>query len=162
MQFNEYHKYTIDEHSILASNAPRSSLRIRDRRRGLPGIKDKGTLHLALLLHDLGKGYEEDHSEMAASWRPKPLSTWTGPTETETLVFLVHRHLAMSHLAQWRDINDDAVVVQFAVDVGSPERLQMLYVLTAADLAAVVPCVHALETRSADAALSAGAATSGG
>lgn len=47
----------------------------------------------------------------------------------------------MSHLAQWRDTNDDNVVIQFAVDVGSPEVLQMLYVLTCADLAAVGPGV---------------------
>jgi [protein-PII] uridylyltransferase len=45
----------------------------------------------------------------------------------------------MSHLAFWRDTSDDQLVVRFAVDVGSPEVLDMLYVLTAADFAAVGP-----------------------
>ena len=56
--------------------------------------------------------------------------------EAETLRFLVHKHLLMSHLARLRDINDPDVVLDLAVQVGSPEVLQMLYVLTAADLAA--------------------------
>jgi [protein-PII] uridylyltransferase len=63
------------------------------------------------------------------------------PHEVETLKFLVHKHLRMSHLAQQHDIHDDKVVVQFAVEVGSPERLKMLYVLTVADLAGVGPGV---------------------
>lgn len=141
LQFNEYHKYTVDEHSILA--VQRAADLLADPGPGgeaYRGIKDKRTLHLALLLHDLGKGYEEDHSEMGRKLAAETARhLGLGPAETENLVFLVHRHLAMSHLAQWRDINDDAVVVPFAVDAGSPERLQMLYVLTLADLAAVGP-----------------------
>ena len=50
--------------------------------------------------------------------------------------FLVLKHLRMSHLAQQQDIHDESVVVNFAVEVGSPEVLKMLYVLTLADLAA--------------------------
>jgi [protein-PII] uridylyltransferase len=61
--------------------------------------------------------------------------------EGEILRFLVHKHLRMSHLAQQHDISDDNVVVPFAVEVGSPEILKMLYVLTLADLAAVGPGV---------------------
>ena len=63
------------------------------------------------------------------------------PREAETLKFLVHKHLLMSHLAFRRDTSDDQLIVRFAVDVGSPEVLRMLYVLTAADLAAVGPGV---------------------
>ena len=47
----------------------------------------------------------------------------------------------MSHLAFRRDTSDEQLVVRFAVEVGSPEVLQMLFVLTAADLAAVGPGV---------------------
>src|SRR4029078_3548517 len=61
--------------------------------------------------------------------------------EAETICFLVLKHLRMSHLAQQQDITDDNVVVPFAVEVGSPEVLKMLYVLTLADLAAVGPGV---------------------
>ena len=62
-------------------------------------------------------------------------------SETETLKFLVHKHLSMSHLAFRRDTSDPAVILQFASDVGSPEVLSMLYVLTCADLSAVGPDV---------------------
>jgi [protein-PII] uridylyltransferase len=55
--------------------------------------------------------------------------------------FLVHRHLLMNHLAFRRDTSDERLVVDFAVEVGSPELLDTLYVLTAADLAAVGPGV---------------------
>ena len=61
--------------------------------------------------------------------------------DTEILAFLVHRHLLMSHLAFRRDTGEEAVIVQFAATVGSPEMLRMLLILTCADLAAVGPDV---------------------
>ncbi|MFM2093631.1 MAG: Bifunctional uridylyltransferase/uridylyl-removing enzyme, partial [Planctomycetota bacterium] len=106
------------------------------------GIQRKDLLHLALLLHDLGKGCAEDHSDVG-----RRVAVETGQLlnltdhDTELVAFLVHKHLIMSHLAQWRDINDPAVVIQFAVEMGSPEVLKMLYVLTCADLEAVGPGV---------------------
>jgi [protein-PII] uridylyltransferase len=141
MQFNAYHKYTVDEHSIRAVEAATQFLTVPgplgDAYRG---IKDKRILHLALLIHDLGKGYEEDHSEIGRrlAWEITAHLGMT-PDDQAKVVFLVHKHLLMSHLAQRRNINDDEVVVQFAVEVGSPELLQMLYVMTCADLAAVGP-----------------------
>jgi [protein-PII] uridylyltransferase len=143
MQFNEYHKYTVDEHSIRAVEHATSFLDMAgplgDAYRSL---RDKSTLHLALLLHDLGKGHAEDHSEVGQRLALQTAAHLGLPApETEKLSFLVHKHLLMSHLAQRRDISDDTVVVQFAVQVGSPELLQMLYVLTCADLAAVGPGV---------------------
>ena len=62
--------------------------------------------------------------------------------EARRVEFLVHTHLVMSHLAFRRDISDEQVVIDFAVEVGSPDRLKMLYVLTASDLNAVGPGVH--------------------
>ncbi len=61
--------------------------------------------------------------------------------DAETLRFLVHKHLIMSHLAFRRDTSDDQLIVRFAVEVGSTEWLRMLFVLTCADLAAVGPGV---------------------
>ena len=143
LQFNEYHKYTVDEHCLRA--VERATEFARDR--GLlgstyRGLKEKRTLHLALLIHDLGKGYLEDHSDVGLRIAEHTAARLRLPQrEAETLKFLVHKHLMMSHLAFRRDTSDDQLIVRFAVDVGSPEVLRMLYVLTAADLAAVGPGV---------------------
>ncbi len=143
MQFNEYHKYTVDEHSIRAVERATDFLSDSSLVGEIyRGIKQKGVLHLALLMHDMGKGYTDDHSEMGLRLAAESAEhLGLGPRDTETLSFLVHKHLLMSHLALWRNIDDEAVAVQLAVEVGSPEMLQMLFVLTCADLAAVGPGV---------------------
>jgi [protein-PII] uridylyltransferase len=143
LQFNAYHRYTVDEHSIRVVE----HLARLQHERSIAGdvyrsIKNKSTLHLAGLLHDLGKGYGEDHSEVGARLAAQTTSRLNMPEhEAETVCFLVLKHLRMSHLAQQQDITDDSVVVPFAVEVGSPEALKMLYVLTLADLSAVGPGV---------------------
>ena len=143
LQFNEFHKYTVDEHSIRAVE---EAVRFFDD----PGplgeayrrVVNKRLLHLALLIHDLGKGNPEDHSKVGAQLAGETARRLgLGERESEVLRFLVHRHLLMSDLAQFRDVYDPDVVVDLAVEVGSPEVLQMLYVMTAADWAAVGPGV---------------------
>jgi [protein-PII] uridylyltransferase len=143
LQFNEYHKYTVDEHCIRAVERATEFIGragpVGDVYRG---IHDKRTLHLALLIHDLGKGYVEDHSEVGARIANETAYRLRlSDHQTETLRFLVHKHLMMSHLAFRRDTSDEAVILRFAVDVGSPEALRMLFVLTCADLASVGPGV---------------------
>ena len=143
MQYNDYHKFTVDEHSIRAVEAATEFADISGPLgEAYRGLADKRLLHLALLIHDLGKGFPEDHSEVGSRLAVE-IGRHLGLSErdTESLRFLVHKHLLMSHLAQRRDIGDDAVVSQFAVEVGSVEMLQILYVLTCADLAAVGPGV---------------------
>jgi [protein-PII] uridylyltransferase len=143
MQFNQYHKYTVDEHSLLA--VAKAEALAHDS--GVLGdvyreIKRKDLLHLAVLLHDLGKGQEEDHSEVG-----RRLAEEAGQRlgydepERQTLSFLVHRHLLMAHTAFRRDPNDAQVVLPFAREVGTPEVLRKMLVLTAADIAAVGPGV---------------------
>ncbi len=143
LQFNEYHKYTVDEHCLLA--VERATEFIADPSilgRVYLGVKQKRILHLALLIHDLGKGFAEDHSDIGLRIAEETAQRLRLPLrEAETLKFLVHKHLMMSHLAFWRDTSDDQLVVRFAVEVGSPEVLDMLFVLTAADFAAVGPGV---------------------
>ena len=139
LQFNDFHKYTVDEHSIRAveeaTGLTENTGPVGEVYRSL---KNKGTLHLALLIHDMGKGYVEDHCEVGARLAEETAVRLRLPRqEAEAVRFLVHKHLLLSHLAQFRDINDPDVVVEFAVQVGSPELLKMLYVLTCADLAAV-------------------------
>ena len=143
LQFNEYHKYTVDEHCLLAV---RRAIEFTHR----PGplgevyleIEQKEILHLALLVHDLGKGYVEDHSDVGKRIACETaIHLGLSQHQKEMLEFLVHKHLLMSRAALWHDINDPAVMQSFVVEVGSPEVLRMLYVLTAADMAAVGPDV---------------------
>jgi len=141
LQFNQYHHYTVDEHSLRAVEAATA---LADAS-GLLGdtyrrIAQKKILHLALLLHDLGKGLGSDHCETGrAIAREVGERLALSGEERNVLEYLVGSHLRMNHLALRRDISDEQLVVQFATEVGSPEILQMLYVLTAADLMAVSP-----------------------
>lgn len=141
LQFNSYHKFTVDEHSLRAVEA----VTALTNEKGPLGdayrtIKNKRVLHLAALLHDLGKGYEEDHSEIGRRIALETAERLELPEdEAESLAFLVHKHLRMSNIAQQHDIHDDRVVVPFAAEVGSPELLRKLYVLTCADITAVGP-----------------------
>src|SRR5262245_48783085 len=143
LQFNQYHKYTVDEHCILAvEEATRFAEREDVVGKIYRDLKDKTTLHLALLIHDLGKGFEEDHSEVGKRIAEKTAERFELPAEqAKTLSFLVHRHLLMSHLGLKYDISQQQLVSRFAEEVGTQERLDMLFVLTCADLAAVGPGV---------------------
>lgn len=143
LQFNVYHKYTVDEHSLRAVEQATGFLRESGPLNSVyVHLKRKWLLHLALLIHDLGKGFAEDHSEVGARIA-LDVARRLGLAERdgEILRFLVHKHLMMAHLAFRRDTSDQQLLVRFAVDVGSPEVLEMLFLLTAADLAAVGPGV---------------------
>ena len=143
IQFNHYHSYTVDEHTLRAVEAA-----IAFERDESPvgtayrAIHDKEILHLALLLHDLGKGYEEDHSEVGRRIAERTAARLSlTDQQRDALVFLVHKHLKMAHLAFRRNTSDLDVLIPFAQEAGSPEVLRMLYVLTAADLSGVGPGV---------------------
>ena len=143
MQFNQYHKYTVDEHTLLAVGKA-EALAMEPGIMGVvyQEIRRKDLLHLAILLHDLGKGRKEDHCEVG-----KVIAEETAARlgfdlqETRTLMFLVHKHLMMSHTAFRRDPYDEKVLLPFAQEVVTPEVLRMLLILTAADIAAVGPGV---------------------
>ena len=143
MQFNQYHKYTVDEHSLLAVAKVESFAQDP----GMLGevyreVKRKDLLHLAVFLHDMGKGQEEDHSEVGRRIAEEMASRLgLDDADRRTVSFLVHRHLLMAHTAFRRDPNDEKVVLPFAREVGTPEVLRKLLVLTAADIAAVGPGV---------------------
>lgn len=143
LQFNQYHSYTVDEHSLQAVEAvtafEQDTGSLGDAYRA---VHHKDILHLALLLHDAGKGYEEDHSEVGRRIAETVADRLQLPGHLrEMLVFLVHKHLMMAHLAFRRNASDPEVYVPFSREVGSAEILRMLYVLTAADITAVGPGV---------------------
>jgi [protein-PII] uridylyltransferase len=140
-QFNNYHKYTIDEHSILTLGRCLGLAAGDDwlarvwQRVGRPR-----PLLLAALMHDLGKGYPGDHSVVGAELSRAACERLGLPDDETTVVeFLVRHHLVMSHLAFRRDVGDDSLVAGFARQVGSPGVLRFLTLLTAADVSAVGP-----------------------
>jgi [protein-PII] uridylyltransferase len=143
LQFNEYHKYTVDAHCIraveAATNFEEKVGPIGNRYRDLA---DKMMLHLSLLIHDLGKGYEEDHSDVG-----KRIAAETAErlgldeASNQTLQWLVHKHLIMHYAAFRHDLNDPQIVGKFAGDVGTPQRLELLTLMSLADLTAVGPDV---------------------
>ena len=143
LQFNDYHKYTVDEHSLRVVERATEFAQQNDLLgRAYREIKQKSTFHLALLIHDIGKGFVEDHSQVGKRLA-LPIGRHLNMSEKETdrLVFLVHRHLMLNHLAFRRDNSDQAILLEVASEIGSPENLRMLFVLSCADLAAVGPGV---------------------
>ena len=146
MQFNMYHHYTVDEHTIMAISIL-NRIEKGELKAALPVASailaeglDRIVLSVALFLHDIGKGRPEDHSEIGAEIAAR-LCPRLGLDEaqTESVVWLVRHHLLMSDTAQKRDISDPATVRAFAEVVRTPSRLRLLLVLTVCDIMAVGP-----------------------
>ncbi|MDT0574657.1 [protein-PII] uridylyltransferase [Croceicoccus sp. F390] len=148
MQFDMYHHYTVDEHTIraigrlasiehgdLAEVHPLST-------RIMPRLRHRRVLFVAVLLHDIAKGRGGDHSVLGAE-----IAATVGPRlgldeeETELASWLVRRHLLMSSTAFKRDLSDPKTISDFVAEVQSLERLRQLLVLTVVDIGAVGPGV---------------------
>ncbi|NKL75747.1 [protein-PII] uridylyltransferase [Rhizobium leguminosarum] len=148
MQFNMYHHYTVDEHLIRTVDI----LSEIDKGRAedlhplanklMPGIEDREALYVAVLLHDIAKGRQEDHS-IAGARVARKLCTRFGLSQkqTEIVVWLIEEHLTMSMVAQTRDLTDRKTITDFADRVQSLDRLKMLLILTICDIRAVGPGV---------------------
>ncbi len=146
MQFNVYHHYTVDEHTIqtistlaqiereeLIEELPLSSSILKE------GINRK-VMYVALLLHDIGKGRPEDHAILGAQIARRVCPRLGLTTEEcETVEWLVRYHLFMSDMAQKRDIGDPRTVRDFAKVVKTRKRLDLLTVLTVCDIRGVGP-----------------------
>jgi len=141
LQFNQYHKYTVDEHCLRAVREVSHFAQRKDvLGRTYEEVENKPVLHLALLLHDLGKGFERDHSEVGKEIAEQTARRLQFDEESVyDISFLVHQHLNMSHLTFRRDTSDNELIHAFAQQVGTLDRLRMLFLLTCADLAAVGP-----------------------
>jgi [protein-PII] uridylyltransferase len=148
MQFDMYHSYTVDEHTIqvvgilhqiesggLARTAPVATS-------VMPEIESRRTLFVAAFLHDIAKGRDGDHSELGAELALE-ICPRLGLTteETETVSWLVRQHLLMSKTAFRYDLNDPKTIDDFTAIVQSPERLKLLLVLTVADIRGVGPTI---------------------
>lgn len=146
MQFDMYHHYTVDEHTIraigLLATIERGELR-RDHPRAselVHEIKHRRALYVAVLLHDIAKGRGGDHSELGAEIAEELCPRFGfDEEETELVAWLVREHLLMSRTAFKRDLADPRTVEQFVGEVLSLERLRLLTVLTIVDIRAVGP-----------------------
>ncbi|HZB26434.1 MAG TPA: HD domain-containing protein [Vicinamibacterales bacterium] len=138
-----YHRYTVDEHTLLTIrgleglwNAPTPS---RKRFGGLlQELRSPELLTLALLLHDIGKAEDVDHAQESVRLAATALDRLDIPQEArDTVEFLIRHHLEMSRVAFRRDLDDPQVVERFAHLVGTEELLKMLCLLTLVDVEAV-------------------------
>jgi [protein-PII] uridylyltransferase len=149
-----YHKYTVDEHTLLTirtlerlAEAPDYRQRFasiaRDLQSSAAAETTIGTLALlvlALLLHDTGKAGDEDHAVASVRLAERLLDEWALAEDArETVLFLIRHHLRMSQVAFRRDTEDPEIVREFAALVGTEERLKLLCLLTLADVEAVSP-----------------------
>ncbi|HEX8301329.1 [protein-PII] uridylyltransferase [Sphingomonas sp.] len=148
MQFDMYHHYTVDEHSIraigllnqiekgeLKEDHPLASQIFQQ-------VVSRRVLYCAVLLHDIAKGRGGDHSVLGAEVAER-LCPRLGlsAAETENVAWLVRWHLLMSATAFKRDLSDFKTILDFAEHVQSPERLRLLLILTIVDIRAVGPGV---------------------
>jgi [protein-PII] uridylyltransferase len=131
MQFNMYHSYTVDEHTLRAVGV------IGDIAAGrladdhplavsiMPLIEDREALFLAMLLHDTGKGGVGGQEKAGArSARSACERLGVERSKVELVAWLVENHLVMSDFAQKRDVSDPGTVAAFARIVENPERLR--------------------------------------
>jgi [protein-PII] uridylyltransferase len=146
MQFNFYHSYTVDEHTIqcisflarieqgtLNEELPIASEILKS------GV-DRRVLYIAILLHDIGKGLPEDHS-IAGAELAKKIAPELGlnASEADRVTWLVENHLVMSDFAQKRDLSDPKTVSNFGKIVKTTSNLNLLTVLTVCDIMGVGP-----------------------
>jgi len=146
MQYDMYHVYTTDEHTIRAigmlSEVERGELKDE-----LPvcseiihNVLSRKILYVAVLLHDIAKGRGGDHSVLGAEVAELLCPRFGfNEAETETVAWLVRHHLDMSNIAFKRDLDDPKTTTDFVEIVQSPERLRLLLCLTAVDIRAVGP-----------------------
>ncbi len=133
-----YHRYTVDEHTIVALEMiePPHDERLKNLMEETGRIE---LLRLALIFHDIGKG-GGDHVRASALISRSVLTRWNAPLEDiETVEFLVRHHITMSALMSKRDLSDPETARELANQVGTVENLKLLTLLTYADISAVYP-----------------------
>ena len=149
VQHDLYHAYTVDQHTVNAlvrltrlrageyhEEEPVLTRLARSVERWLP-------LALGLLFHDLGKASGSDHSKrgevLARAYAARTGLATTDAAAPDDVAWLVAQHLAMSHISQKRDLSDPHLLERFARECGTVERLDLLTVMTYADVASVGP-----------------------
>jgi len=134
-----YHRYTVDEHTLVAIGSLES---VTDGRftELMSEIENPWLLRFALLMHDIGKGSGRDHTVASVEIAQAVMERLGAPeADRETIEFLVLRHLDLSSVMSSRDLYDGSTARALADRVGTQERLKLLAMLTYADISAVNP-----------------------
>ena len=144
LQHGVYHCYTADEHTIMTiQNLEKLEKDLSPLGKIYNNLKDKEILHLGLLFHDIAKpinisGHEIIGAEMASSIMNR---LGYGEDEIEPVTFLVRNHLVMEQVAFRRNLNDPETLNNFTSRFSNTSELDLLYIVTYADLSAVNPAV---------------------
>jgi [protein-PII] uridylyltransferase len=147
VQHDMYHRYTVDEHSLIAIKKLEDLNLAQggaypEFREAMRRVEDRRVLILAALLHDCGKALGKGHAETGAVMAGEAaLRLGLGEAAAEGVEFLVRNHLMMAHISQRRELSDRYVIERFCRIVSDRGRLDMLYLLTYADMSAVGPDV---------------------
>ena len=146
MQFDMYHHYTVDEHTIraigLLSRIEKGELK-NDHPLAhdiVHKVRSRRALYASVLLHDIAKGRGGDHSVLGAEIALKLCPRFgLDEDETELVSWLVRQHLLLSATAFKRDLSDAKTITDFVQVVQSLDRLRQLTMLTIVDIRAVGP-----------------------
>jgi [protein-PII] uridylyltransferase len=149
-QYDTYHKFTTDIHSILTvreiekiEEKGTSRIPVKEKQQLsqiLQDLENPSTLYIAALFHDIGKGKPGRHEIVGAGLTKKYMREMGfNEYEIEETSWLVKNHLLMSHLAFRRDISDPELLQHFKETCQTEEKLKKLFLLTYADIKAVGP-----------------------
>ena len=147
VQYDVYHLYTVDEHLLRTvrqlhkmeqgNDETLSQLELRDI---FVQIRNRRILYLAALIHDIGKGMGKNHAMRGADLARIPAERLgLNEEEIDLLCSLIRLHLLLPETALKRDLMDEKPIAYCAMEIGDPERLRLLYLLTIADSRATGP-----------------------
>ena len=145
MQYDLFHQYTVDQHTLklieTLDRMVRPDPAYPEAAALLANHKNPALLYLAALFHDIGKGYDGDHSQTGAQIADLYAreNDAISPEERAQLVWLVAHHLDHSLTAQKKDLTDPATIAAYAATIPDRDHLDNLYLLTIADISATNP-----------------------
>ncbi len=146
VQHNAYHVYTVDVHSIMVVQEMEKLVKYKYEEefqlltKVAESVIKRDVLYLAGLFHDIGKGLGKNHSEKGAVITAKIAERMgLDNRDVKQLEFLVRHHVIMSDLSQRRDIHDLSMIERLTHMLRSMETLNLLYLLTFADIRSVGP-----------------------